>query len=87
MNAGLTQHPSVSTNAIAAHLIQVAKAPDNKKFERQVRMQGRTLLQQMSYKSLPHLFTEEEIFQLLCRRRNQRQRQPQATTSSSTWNL
>jgi len=33
----------------------------NKKFERQVRMQGRTLLQQMSDKSLPHPFTEEEI--------------------------
>jgi len=67
-------HPSVSANAIAAHLIQVAKAPDDKKFERQVRMQGRTLLQQMSDKSLPHPFTKEEIFQLLCRRRNQRQR-------------
>jgi len=30
-------------------------------FECQVRMQGRTLLQQMSDKSLPHVFTEEEI--------------------------
>ena len=38
-------YPSVSANAIAAHLIQVAKAPHDKKFERQVRMQGRTLLQ------------------------------------------
>ena len=54
-------HPSVSANAVAAHLIQVAKAPHDKKFERQVRMQGRTLLQQMSDKSLPHAFTEEEI--------------------------
>jgi len=53
--------PSVSANAVAAHLIQVAKAPHDKKFERQVRMQGRTLLQQMSDKSLPHPFTEEEI--------------------------
>jgi len=42
-------------------LIQVAKAPHDKKFERKVRMQGRTLLQQMSDKSLPHPFTEEEI--------------------------
>ena len=33
----------------------------DKKFECQVRMQGRTLLQQMSDKSLPHPFTEEEI--------------------------
>jgi len=54
-------HPSVSTNAVAAHLIQVAKASHDKKFERQVRMQDRTLLQQMSDKSLPHPFTEEEI--------------------------
>jgi len=44
-------HPSVSTNAVATHLIQVAKALHVKKFERQVRMQGRTLLQQMSDKS------------------------------------
>jgi len=54
-------HPSVSANALAAHLIQVAKAPHNKKFKRRVRMQGRTLLQQMSDKSLPHPFTEEDI--------------------------
>jgi len=50
-------HPSVSANAVATHLIQVAKAP----LERQVRMQGRTLLQQMSDKSPSHPFTEEEI--------------------------
>jgi len=54
-------HQSVSANAVAAHLIQVAKAPHDKTFERQVRMQGRTLLQQMSDKSLPYPFTEEEI--------------------------
>jgi len=54
-------HPLVSANAVAAHLIQVAKALHDKKFERKVRMQGRTLLQQMSDKSLPHPFTEEEI--------------------------
>ena len=35
--------------------------PDDKKFERQVPMQGRTILQQMSDKSLPRAFTEEEI--------------------------
>jgi len=52
---------SVSANAVAAHLIQVAKALHDKKFERQVCMQGRTLLQQMSDKSLLHPFTEEEI--------------------------
>ena len=54
-------HPSVSANAVAAHLIQVAKGPHDKKFERRVRMQGRTLLQQMSGKRLHHPFTEEEI--------------------------
>jgi len=31
-------HPSISANAVAAHLIQVAKALHNKKFERRVRM-------------------------------------------------
>jgi len=54
-------YPSVSGNAVAAHLIQVSIAPHDKKFECQVRMQGRTLLQQMSDKRLPHPFTEEEI--------------------------
>jgi len=54
-------YPSVNANAVAAHLIQVTKAPHDMKFERQVPMQGRTLLQQMSDKSLPHPFTEKEI--------------------------
>jgi len=54
-------HPSVSANAVAAHLIQVAKALHDKKFERQVRMQGRTRLQQISDNSFLHAFTEEEI--------------------------
>jgi len=27
-------HPSISENAVAAHLIQIAKAPHDKKFER-----------------------------------------------------
>jgi len=61
LNNHPSQHSSVSANAVAAHFIQVAKATHDKKFERQVRMQGRTLLQQMSDNSLPHLFTEEEI--------------------------
>jgi len=58
-------HPSVSANAVAAHLIQVAKASHDKKFERQVRMQGITLLHQMSDKSLLHPITEEEILAAL----------------------
>jgi len=40
---------------------RLLKHRTTKKFERQVRMHGRTLLQQMSDKSLPHPFTEEEI--------------------------
>jgi len=44
-------HPSVSPSAVATHFIQVAKAPHDKKFKCRVRMQGRTLLQQMSDKS------------------------------------
>jgi len=56
-------HPSVSANAIAAHLIHVAKsiARQEVRTPLQVRMRGRTLLQQMLDKSLPHPFTEEEI--------------------------
>jgi len=54
-------HLSVSANAIAAYLIQAAKALHDKKFEWQVCMQGRTLLQQIADKSLPYPFTEEEI--------------------------
>ena len=52
-------HLSVSANAIAAYLIQAAKALHDKKFEWQVCMQGRTLLQQIADKSLPYPFTEE----------------------------
>jgi len=33
-------HPPVSANAVDAHLIQAGKAPYNKKFERQIRIQG-----------------------------------------------
>jgi len=69
-------HPSVSANAVAAHLIQVAKAPHNKKFIHQVCMQGRTLLQQMSDESLPHPFTKRRCFA---------EDEPQFTTTS-TWN-
>ena len=41
----------------------ISKAPHDKKFERQVCLQGRTLLQQMSDKSLLHPFTEEAAMQ------------------------
>ena len=50
----LNNHPSQHIHQsvpMPLPLIQVAKAPHDKKFERQVRMQGRTLLQQMSDKS------------------------------------
>ena len=69
-------HLSISANAVAAHLIQVAKAPHNKKFIHQVCMQGRTLLQQMSDESLPHPFTKRRCFA---------EDEPQFTTTS-TWN-
>jgi len=39
--------------------VWVCRCLTDKNFERQVHMQGRTLLQQMSDKSLPHPFTEE----------------------------
>jgi len=78
--ANVYKPPTVHLNN-ANHLIQIAKAPHDKKFERQVLMQGRTLLQQMSDKSLPSL---KRRFQLLRRRRNQRQ--PQVTTTSM-WNF
>ena len=41
----------------------ISKAPHDKKFERQVCLQGGTLLQQMSDKSLLHPFTEEAAMQ------------------------
>ena len=57
----ISLHPSVSANAVAAHLIQLAKAPHDKKFERQVNMYGRTLLQQMSHNTVSNRLTEQEV--------------------------
>jgi len=54
-------HPSVSADAVAAHHIQVADTPHDKKFERQIHMQGRTLLHQMKDKSLRYTLTEDQI--------------------------
>ena len=56
-----TTHPPVSANAVAAHPIQVGQAPRNKKFERQICIQRRTLMRQAADKSLPPPFTVEEI--------------------------
>jgi len=52
---------AVSANAVAAHLIQVAEAQHDKKFERQICNQGQTLLQQETDKSLPTPFTTSQI--------------------------
>ena len=54
-------HPPVKANAVAAHLIQVAKAPRDKKFERRVRDQWRGFCRQAPDKSLPPDFTTADI--------------------------
>ena len=54
-------HPPVRANAVAAHLIQVAKAPGDKKFERRVRDQRRQFLRQTSDRSSPPPFTTSDI--------------------------
>lgn len=54
-------HPPVRANAVAAHLIQVAKAPSDKKFERRVRDQRRQFLRQTSDRSSPPPFTTSDI--------------------------
>jgi hypothetical protein len=56
-----TKHPPVRANAVAAHLIKVAKAPSDKKFERRVRGQWRTFLRSDTTKVAPSVFTTQEI--------------------------
>ena len=75
-------HPSVSANAVAAHLIQVAKAPHDKNFERQVRMQAELFCSRCQTRVFP-IHSLKRRIQLLCRRQNQPQ--PQVMTTS-TWN-
>jgi hypothetical protein len=54
-------HPPVRANAVATHLIQVAKAPVDKKFERKTRDERRSFLRHASDKSLPPPFTASDI--------------------------
>ena len=54
-------HPPVRANAVAAHLIQVAKAPSDKKFERRIRDQRRQFLHHAPDKSSPPAFTTSDI--------------------------
>ena len=48
-------------NAVAAHLVKVPKAPSNKKFERRVRDQWRSLRWQAPDKNLPPDFSTAEL--------------------------
>ena len=54
-------HPPVRANAVAAHLIQVAKAPSDKQFERRARDQRRQFLRHAPDKTSPPPFTTSEI--------------------------
>ena len=54
-------HAPVRANAVAAHLIQVAKAPSDKTFERRVRDQRRQFLRHAPDKTSPPPFTTSEI--------------------------
>jgi hypothetical protein len=54
-------HPLVRANAVAAHLIRVAKAPGNKKFEHHSRDQRRQFLRHTLDKTSPPPFTTSEI--------------------------
>lgn len=54
-------HPPVKANAVAAHLVQVAKAPANKKFERKVRDEWRQCMRHSPDKSPATAFSTSEI--------------------------
>ena len=54
-------HPPVRANAVAAHLIQVAKAPSDKKFENRARDQRRQFLHKAPDKTSPPPFTTSDI--------------------------
>ena len=58
-------HPPVRANAVAAHLIQVAKAPTDKKFERKTRAERRKFLRRAPDKSSPPPFTTSDMDSVL----------------------
>ena len=68
---GAAQHPvqvsrpPVSANAVASHLVRVAKAPKVQKHEKSVRDGWRQFLRNSSGSALPPAFTAEELFTAL----------------------
>jgi len=55
----------VKADAVASHLLQVARAPVNKKQKRRVQVKWRYFLRHALDKSLPPAFTVDEIYQAL----------------------
>jgi len=64
-NPPRTSHPPVKANAVASHLLEVARAPVNKKHKRTVQVEWRYFLRHAPDKSLPPAFTVDEIYQTL----------------------
>ena len=64
-NPPRTCHPPVKADAVASHLLQVARAPVNKKHKRRVQVEWRYFLRHAPDKSLPPAFTVDEIYQAL----------------------
>ena len=55
----------MKADAVASHLLQVARALVNKKHKRRVQVDCRYFLRHASDKSLPPAFTVDEIYQAL----------------------
>ena len=55
----------MKADAVASHLLQVARAPVNKKHKRRVQVEWRYFLRHAPDKSLPTAFTVDEIYQAL----------------------
>ena len=64
-NPPRTSHPPVKADTVASHLLQVARAPVNKKHKRRVQVEWRYFLRHAPDKSLPTAFTVDEIYQTL----------------------
>jgi len=64
-NPPRTSHPPVKADAVAGHLLQVAREPVNKKHKCRVQVEWRYFLRHAPDKSLPPAFTVDEIYQAL----------------------
>ena len=64
-NPPATSNPPVKADAVASHLLQVARAPVNKKHKRRVQVEWHYFLQHTTDKRLPPAFTVDEIYQVL----------------------